>query len=237
MHEEKNKLINIIKFIFFIVLILTVFIIVRFTKIGVILSGNLKQINQLVAALGFWGYGFYLVIYIVGVIIVFPGSLLTILAGGLFGLVKGTILVSIGSTIGASFAFLISRYFARNAVSNRINKNDKFKKLDDLTEKHGSIIVAVTSLVRLFPFNLLNYGFGLTKIKFYTYFFWSWLCMLPGTVLYVVGTDAIKTAIQERKIPWVLVIIFIILFAVITLLVGYAKNTLSKKVKTNQGVV
>jgi uncharacterized membrane protein YdjX (TVP38/TMEM64 family) len=65
-------------------------------------------------------------------------------------------------------------------------------------------MVAITRLIPVFPFNLLNYGFGLTKIPFWTYVFWSWLCMLPGTVLYVVGVDAVIQLIVQRKVPWIL---------------------------------
>ncbi len=70
-----------------------------------------------------------------------------------------------------------------------------------MTEKHGAIIVAVTRLVPLFPFNLLNYGFGLTRVPFWTYLFWSWLCMLPGTIAYLVGTDAVILAVTTGELP------------------------------------
>jgi uncharacterized membrane protein YdjX (TVP38/TMEM64 family) len=73
-----------------------------------------------------------------------------------------------------------------------------------MTEQQGAAIVAITRLVPLFPFNLLNYGFGLTKVRFSTYVLWSWMCMLPGTVIYVVGTDAFITTLREGRIPWAL---------------------------------
>jgi uncharacterized membrane protein YdjX (TVP38/TMEM64 family) len=57
----------------------------------------------------------------------------------------------------------------------------------------------------LFPFNLLNYGFGLTRVPFWTYVFWSWLCMLPGTALYVVGADAVARGLAQGRVPWGLI--------------------------------
>ncbi len=87
-------------------------------------------------------------------------------------------------------------------------------------------MVAITRLVPLFPFNLLNYGFGLTLVPFWTYVFWSWICMLPGTVLYVVGADAVTSAISEGKIPWTLIGILIITAGLITVLVRQARKKL-----------
>jgi uncharacterized membrane protein YdjX (TVP38/TMEM64 family) len=84
--------------------------------------------------------------------------------------------------------------FCPNAVVNWLSRSDKFQKLDRLTEDHGAIIVALTRLVPISPFNLLNYGFGLTKVPFWTYVFWSWVCTLPGTILHVVGADAVTEA-------------------------------------------
>ena len=80
--------------------------------------------------------------------------------------------------------------------------SERFARLDRLTGRHGAVIVAITRLVPLFPFTLLNYGFGLTRIRLRTYVFWSWLCMLPGTVLYVVGADAVARALVSGRIPW-----------------------------------
>jgi len=170
-------------------------------------------------------------LYIAAVVAGIPGSAITIAAGALFGSVLGVILVSIGSTVGASLAFLIARYFARDAVARWAQSKPKFSQLDRLTREHGEIIVAITRLVPLFPFNLLNYGFGLTGVPFWTYVFWSWLCMLPGTVLYVVGADAITTAIAEGRAPWVLIVILAAVIAILALLVRYAK----RKLRTKEG--
>ena len=116
-----------------------------------------------------------------------PGSALTAVAGGLFGSVVGTVAVSAGATIGAALAFLVARYLARSSVEKWLEGNQKFQRLDRLTERQGAVMVAITRLVPLFPFNLLNFGFGLTRVPFWTYLIFSWLCMLPGTILYVVG--------------------------------------------------
>jgi uncharacterized membrane protein YdjX (TVP38/TMEM64 family) len=153
------------------------------------------------------------------------------MGGVLFGSVVGVASVSVGSTIGASLAFLVSRHFARAAIAQKFANNQKFHHLDQLTKEHGAIIVAITRLVPLFPFNLLNYGFGLTHVPFWTYVFWSWICMIPGTILYVVGADAVATAISEKRIPWLLIIILVVIGAIITILVRQAR----KKLRTEKG--
>ena len=192
------------------------------------LGGRLGELREWILSLGAFGPFVYIFIYIVAVVFAIPGSIITVMGGVLFGSVVGVISVSVGSTIGASLAFLVSRHFARDAIAQKFARNKKFHHLDQLTKEHGAIIVAITRLALLFPFNLLNYGFGLTHVPFWTYVFWSWMCMIPGTILYVVGADAIATAISEKRIPWLLVIILVVIGVIITILVRQAR----KKLKT-----
>ncbi len=100
-------------------------------------------------------------------------------------MVTGFISVSIGSTLGATCAFLIGRYLARDLVAGRIAGNEKFKAVDEAVGREGWKIVLLTRLSPVFPFNLLNYAFGLTKVSLKHYFFATWLGMIPGTVMYV----------------------------------------------------
>jgi uncharacterized membrane protein YdjX (TVP38/TMEM64 family) len=106
-------------------------------------------------------------------------------AGVVFGVVNGSIAVSIGATFGATCTFLVGRYLARDWVAKRIAGNDKFKAVDEAVAKEGWKIVLLTRLSPVFPFNLLNYAFGLTQVSVRHYFFASWLGMIPGTIMYV----------------------------------------------------
>ncbi len=187
---------------------------------------RLGELRDWIQGLGAWGPVVFVPLYAIGVVAALPGSALTIAAGALFGSVLGVVLVINGATIGASLCFLISRYLARDTVAAWLGKNEKFQRLDQLTEKHGDMIVAITRLVPLFPFNLLNYGFGLTRVPFWTYVVWSWLCMLPGTVLYVVGADAFTRGIAEGEIPWALIAIVAGVAALLTVLVREARKKL-----------
>ncbi|MHC4365123.1 MAG: TVP38/TMEM64 family protein [Planctomycetota bacterium] len=136
-------------------------------------------------SLGVYGPVFVVVFYIAACILFLPGSILTLGAGFIFKLIAGTITVSIGSTLGACAAFWVGRTFARNWVSSKISGNEKFTAIDNAVGRQGFKIVLLTRLSPVFPFNLLNYSFGLTKISFWEYALASWIGMLPGTVMYV----------------------------------------------------
>jgi len=193
------------------------------------LGERLGGLRMWIQSLGNWGYGAFVILYALAVVAALPGAAITVAAGALYGSVIGVILVSIGSTLGASVAFLMSRYFARDATARWISKNERLRQLDLLTERHGAVIVAITRLIPLFPFNLLNYAFGLTRVPFGTYVFWSWLCMLPGTVLYVVGADALTKGVMQGSIPWPLVGVLAGVALLLVFLTRFARKKLGEK--------
>ncbi|HUY37639.1 MAG TPA: TVP38/TMEM64 family protein [Candidatus Binataceae bacterium] len=127
----------------------------------------------------------FIAIYVAACVLFIPGSILTIGAGVLFGVVWGSIYVSIAATAGASAAFILGRYFLRATVARRIEGNRSFKTIDEAVAREGWKIVLLTRLSPIFPFNLLNYAFGLTRVSFAEYVFASWAGMIPGTVMYV----------------------------------------------------
>jgi uncharacterized membrane protein YdjX (TVP38/TMEM64 family) len=127
----------------------------------------------------------FIAIYIAACVLFLPGSILTIGAGVIFGVVRGTVYVSIAATLGATAAFLVGRYFARDWVARKIEGNPKFKAIDEAVGREGWKIVLLTRLSPVFPFNLLNYAYGLTRVKLRDYVLASWAGMIPGTILYV----------------------------------------------------
>lgn len=135
--------------------------------------------------LGSWGYLALIAVYVVATVLFLPGSLLTLAAGFLFGVVAGSVVVSIGATLGACAAFLAGRYLARGKIEQKVAGNPRFGAIDQAVGSQGFKIVLLTRLSPIFPFNLLNYAFGLTRVRFWTYALASWLGMIPGTVLYV----------------------------------------------------
>ena len=126
----------------------------------------------------------FMLIYIAATVAFLPGSVLTLGAGVLFGIVQGSIYVFFGATIGATLAFLVGRYLARGWISKKIAGNKKFSAIDRAVGKEGFKIVLLTRLSPIFPFNLLNYGLGVTGVSLKDYVLAS-IGMIPGTVMYV----------------------------------------------------
>src|SRR5262249_8960727 len=134
--------------------------------------------------LGVWGPVVFILGYAAAVGAFVPGSVLTLAAGGIFGLARGTVYVFIAATLGSAGAFLVSRYVARAAIERRLASNPRFAAIDRAVGVEGRKIVILLRLSPVFPFNLLNYGLGLTQVRFVDYLVAS-IGMIPGTVLYV----------------------------------------------------
>jgi len=144
----------------------------------------IPQFAQWVNELGVWGPIVFILGYAVAAVAFVPGSLLTLAAGAIFGLAQGVAYVFVAAVLGSSAAFLVSRYLARRAIERRLASNPRFAAIDRAVGAQGRKIVFLLRLSPVFPFNLLNYGLGLTKVSFADYVAAS-IGMLPGTLLYV----------------------------------------------------
>jgi len=122
--------------------------------------------------------------YVIATVAFVPGSLLTLAGGAIFGLIEGTIVVFIAASLGAIAAFLVARYLARSAIERRLASHPRFAVLDQAIATEGRKIVFLLRLSPVFPFILLNYALGLTRVRLLDY---ALACfgMLPGTLLYV----------------------------------------------------
>ncbi len=121
-------------------------------------------------------------IYALATVLFLPGSVLTLVGGALFGPVAGTFYNLTGATLGAALAFLVARHLASGRVEQR--SAGRLRRLKEGVEKEGWRFVAFVRLVPLFPFNLLNYALGLTRIRFSHYLLATYVCMLPGALAY-----------------------------------------------------
>jgi uncharacterized membrane protein YdjX (TVP38/TMEM64 family)/Fe-S oxidoreductase len=148
------------------------------------------------------GYGalapfIYMLVYTLAPTLFLPGLPITIAGGILFGPFWGVVYTITSATAGACLAFLISRYIARDWVDKKL-RSPRWRQLDKGVEKHGWKIVAFTRLVPLFPFNLLNYAFGLTKIKFMHYALTTFVCMLPACIAFIVFSSSLLDLFRGR---------------------------------------
>jgi uncharacterized membrane protein YdjX (TVP38/TMEM64 family) len=144
----------------------------------------LKNALEWIDGLGAVGALAFILLYIIATVAFLPGSILTLGAGVVFGVVWGSLYVFIGATIGATAAFLVGRYLARGWVAKKIAGNQKFRAIDEAVGREGLKIVLLTRLSPIFPFNLLNYAYGVTGVSLKDYVLAS-IGMIPGTIMYV----------------------------------------------------
>lgn len=180
----------------------------------------------------------FILLYIVATVAFLPGSIVTLGAGVVFGVIKGSILVFVGAMIGATLAFIIGRYLARDWVAKRIAGNDKFQAIDNAIAREGLKIIFLIRLSPAFPFNLLNYALGLTQVTLKDYVLGS-TGILPGTIMYVyLGSLAGNLAMigaadspTNATVQWAIRIIgFIATVAVTVYVTRIARTALNKEV-------
>ncbi len=149
----------------------------------------LKSFNDWVGQMGVVGVFIFIGVYVLATVLLAPGSILTIGAGFAFGLWKGFLAVSVGATLGASLAFLIGRFIARDKVEAIARRNETFREIDNAIGEEGAKLIFLLRLSPVIPFNLSNYFYGLTAVRFWPYALASWIGMMPGAFLYVyIGT-------------------------------------------------
>ena len=177
---------SIIKILITVGIVATVYLVLR--SYGVtdeIRLENVPKIKTWVASFGKIAPLIYIGLYLVSTVFFLPGSPVTVLAGFVFGPLWGVFYASVASIISVSVAFLIARYVARDLVEGWVKDNAQFRKIDEQVEEQGWRILMFTRLVPIFPFNLQNYAYGLTSIRFSTYVLVSAIFMLPGTAVFV----------------------------------------------------
>ncbi len=178
---SSGRLSRVIQILSLLVIVACLLAIFRIIPVGV----GIARLQGWLAQMGGRGILAYIVIYIAATVLLIPGSAITLLAGVLYGPWWGTLIVSAGATLGAAAAYLLGRHTLRASVEKATAKTPKFAAIDRAIGKNGWKIVALLRLSPVVPFNLSNYFFGLTAIRFVPYVLISWICMLPGTLLYV----------------------------------------------------
>ncbi|APD93936.1 pyridine nucleotide-disulfide oxidoreductase [Alteromonas mediterranea] len=148
------------------------------------MKGSLDTFKSQIAGNPVLSIGVFFAIYVAVTALSLPGAaILTLAAGALFGLVQGLVIVSFASSVGATLAFLVSRFILRDTVRNKFK--EKLKKIDEGVEKQGAFYLFTLRLVPVFPFFLINLLMGLTSLKTWTFYWVSQIGMLAGTAVYV----------------------------------------------------
>jgi len=162
-----------------------------------------QQLGFFLESIGLWAPVMFVVIYVVGVCLFLPGTLLTAMGAAIFGPYWGFLYVWTGAMIGAGLAFLIGRYLGRDFAASLIG--DKLKRFDDAIERNGFATVLYLRLM-YFPFTPMNFGMGLTKVRFWDYLLGTALGILVGTFIFTffVGTikDVWASGQWEELLSW-----------------------------------
>jgi len=200
----------------------------------------LKEALDWIGKLGPWGPVIFVGVYVVATVFFVPGSVLTLGAGAVFGVGLGSVCVSISATLGATAAFLVGRHLARDAIARKIEKNEKFAALDRAVADEGWKIVFLTRLSPVFPFTLLNYAFGLTRVRLSHYVLASWIGMMPGTVMYVYLGSLVNVGAGHRQRTtgeWVLYGVGLLATMAVTIFVTrVARKALEKKISSAETI-
>lgn len=191
MSNDKKGTSAIGRLIALIAIVIALFLAGKFLPVG----DWLRNFNDWVSQIGVAGIFIFIGVYAAATVLLAPGSILTIGAGFAFGLWKGFLAVSAGATLGASLAFLVARFIARDKIEAIAKGNEKFREIDRAIGQQGAKLVFLLRLSPVIPFNLSNYFYGLSGVKFWPYVLASWIGMMPGGFLYVYIGAAGKAAV------------------------------------------
>src|SRR5579864_4966614 len=223
-----------LRWVVYVVAAVALVLVLKYIHVQDVLKAALDWIGKL----GPWGPMIFVGLYVVATVLFIPGSVLTLGAGAVFGVALGSVCVSISATLGATAAFLVGRYLARDAIARKIEKNEKFATIDHAVANEGWKIVLLTRLSPVFPFTLLNYAFGLTRVKLSHYVLASWVGMIPGTVMYVYLGSLVNVGAGHRQRTtgeWVLYAVGLLATVVVTVFVTrLAKGALARKIGSSE---
>ena len=219
---KKRK--GLIKALIFLAFVISAIVLIRFTPAKDYLTT--EALTAFLENAGFWAPVVYIIIYTVGVCLFLPGTLLTGLGAAIFGAYWGFIYVWIGAMLGASGAFLIGRTLAREFASSLIG--DKLKKYDNAIERNGFATVLYLRLV-YFPFTPMNFGMGITKVRFKDYIFGTGLGIIVGTFIFTFFIGTIKEVWSSGN--WAELISFKVFFSIALFVFSFFIPKLIKKFK------
>lgn len=187
MEPHKKRMGAVIKAVVLVLFVITAVIIVRFTPVKEFLTA--ERLGLLLENAGFLAPLAFMIVYAVGVCLFVPGTLLTTLGAAIFGPYFGFLYVWLGAMVGSSLAFFIGRYLGRDFAASLIG--DRLRKYDEGIERNGFATVLYLRLV-YFPFTPMNFGMGLTRVRFWDYFSGTALGIIVGTFIFTFFVGTVK---------------------------------------------
>lgn len=179
-------------------------------------SNNLKAISNFVNDNYVMSVLLYLLFTIIGSsFLALPGVTFAVIGSGLFGPWLGSLYCLIGASLGATVSFLLSRYLLKDSIEELVKKNEKlYSIIFQANSEKEMLILMITRLLPIFPFNLQNFAYGITNISLVKYFMGTFLFMIPGIIIFSLGTDGIINS-QDRNTMFLIVTIIVVLMVVL----------------------
>jgi uncharacterized membrane protein YdjX (TVP38/TMEM64 family) len=221
---KPNRTKAVVKAVIFLAFIVTALLLVRFTSIKEYLTA--EALGQFLDVAGLWAPLVFIFIYTAGVCLFLPGTLLTGLGAAIFGAYWGFVYVWIGAMLGASAAFWIGRTLGREFAASKIG--NRLKKYDDAIERNGFATVLYLRLV-YFPFTPMNFGMGLTKVRFWDYFLGTGLGIIVGTFFFTFFIGTLTEVFASRN--WSELISFKVFFSITLFIFSFFIPKIIKKIK------
>jgi uncharacterized membrane protein YdjX (TVP38/TMEM64 family) len=220
-------------------LALALVVLARSTGLGDLAASGLQSLLRWVPTLGPWGPVAFIAGYVLATVGFVPGSVLTLAAGAIFGFALGVVYVFVAATLGAYVAFGLARSVARGAIERRVSGNARFAAIDRAVAAEGRKIAFLVRLSPVFPFSLLNYALGLTRVSFLDYAI-GCLGMLPGTILYVylgslAGDAAGRGADGQSALEWTFKAVGLIVTVIVTVIITRTARRALREVTGDEG--
>jgi len=226
--EDKGK--PIIKLIFLVIFIVGAILLVRLTPVKTYLTP--EALGAFLEKAGFWAPAVYIFVYTVGTCLFVPGTLLTGLGAAIFGPYWGFLWVWFGAMLGASAAFIIGRTLGREFAASLIG--NRLRKYDDGIERNGFATVLYLRLV-YFPFTPMNFGMGLTKVRFWDYVAGTGLGIIVGTFIFTFFIGTLKDVWASGN--WGELLTFKVFFSITLFVFSFFMPRVIKKISArNKGV-
>jgi uncharacterized membrane protein YdjX (TVP38/TMEM64 family) len=209
--KTPSKRSSILRPLILVLLVVGMMAAVRYFRVGEYLEA--ERLRAWINAYGIWAPLIYLAIWTVAPsLLALPGLPITLAGGVLFGKFWGVVYTALGATMGATLGFLVARYLARDWLEAKL-AGTKLAALDEKVARHGWKIVAFTRLIPIFPYNLQNYAYGLTRIPLFPYILASFFCMLPATVAFIYFSsnllDLLHGKISQELVLGVLLVVIV----------------------------
>ena len=174
------------------------------------LESTLTALRTWVDTRGVLGMVAFGAVYVALVLLLVPGAALTLVAGAIYGIGRGVVVVAIATSVADAIGFLLARYVARGAVERLMVRHLRFRALDHALARGGWRVVALLRLNPAIPYSASNYLFGATGVRFLPYLVASGVFTLPGAFTYVylgyVGAEALVGSVRAR-VEWVLLVV------------------------------